>query len=55
MSNDKAYSEPLAESDTRRQGRAITDADQHYAGLLAALDALETEFRVIAIPVPQPC
>ncbi len=55
MSNDKGHSELLAESAIRRQGRAGTDAVQYYAGLLAALDTFETEFRVIVNPFPQPC
>ena len=46
MSNDNAHSELQVGSETGRQGRCGADAAQIYAGLLAALDALEVEFRI---------
>ena len=54
MSNDNAHSELQVGSETSRHGRCGADAAQIYAGLLAALDALEVEFRIALNPAQEP-
>ena len=54
MSNDNAHSELQVGSETGRQGRCGADAAQIDAGLLAALDALEVEFRIALILAQEP-